>query len=82
MQEQSSLHSQFVSQFRKVDQTLERTYRYGGFQEFCLSVHFFQKEKMMRLLWLKNFYLRKLYNSNENQLGRNQIFLPEISLLL
>ena len=37
---------------------------------------------MMRLLWLKNFYLRKLYNSNEIQLGRNQIFLPEISLLL
>ena len=63
-----------------MDQTLE-TYRYGGFQEFCLSVHFFHKEKMMRLIWLKNF-LRKLYNSNENQMGRNQILLPKISLLL
>ena len=65
-----------------MDQTLEKTYRYGGIQEFCLSVHFFHKEKMMRLIWLKNFYLRKLYNSNENQMGRNQIFLPKISLLL
>ena len=64
MQEQSSLHNWFISQFRKVDQTLEKTYLYGGFQEFCLSVHFFHKEKMMQLVWLKTFYLRKLYNSD------------------
>ena len=39
----------------KVDQKLENTYQYGGFQEFFLSVHFCNKEKRIRLIWLKNF---------------------------
>ena len=33
----------------------KNTDRYGGFQEFFLSVHLRNKEKRIRLIWLKIF---------------------------
>ena len=51
----------------------------SGFQEFCLSVHFCYKEKMIRLIWLKK--LPNFQNSNKNLKRRNQIILPKIILL-
>ena len=40
-----------------MDQTLEKTYRYGGFQEFCLSVHFFPQGKNDATYLVEKFFL-------------------------
>ena len=41
-----------------MDQTLENTYQYDGFQEFFLSVHFCNKEKKIRLV--EKFYVTSI----------------------
>ena len=43
-----------------MDQTLENTYQYGGFQEFFLSVHFCNKEKKDTTYLVEKFYVTSI----------------------